>query len=67
MKEINQATHHLIDCIIRLESARHELHENEENSGACSPYIQERIYELDAILDDLQELQTYLENTDFTA
>ena len=67
MEEINQATDHLMHCIAHIGYALNKLHENEENSDICTPDIPDRIDELDAILDYLDEVQTYLENTDFTA
>jgi len=65
MQEINKATYHIMHCIDNISYAMNYLHEV-DNSGVCSPDIRDRIDELDAILDDLHELQGYLENTDFT-
>ena len=64
MKEISKAAYHLMHCTDNIGYARTYLHEM-DNSGVCSPDIRDRIDELDAILSDLQEVQDYLENTDF--
>lgn len=63
---INQATKHLCDCTGQIAEARNALHETEDSPHFTGNLVdlRDRIEELDAILDDLNEVQAYLENID---
>lgn len=63
---INQATKHLCNCTDRIVEARTAMHEAEDSPHFTGNLVdlRDRIEELDAILDDLNEVQAYLENID---